>query len=176
MYVSSTELCTEPLLCSPNTNLYVKFHSDLVWVKFLENVHLKTKWKNSLDGIRNVSHASFRSHPVSQLPAWAPAWRREVKLNRVVQVMEGTRENVEYNSLQTLIIIITCRRSTELPDRLNSHLPTEHFMLCVFLTCYIWERTAEEKKKKKSLQMSAKSWIIWLSCYLKSPETVFFFF
>lgn len=75
-------------------------------------------------------------------PRLSAGLEREVKLNRAVQVMEGAGESVEYNSLQTLLIIIAHRRSTELPDRLNSSLPTE-LLCCVFLTCYIWGEIAK---------------------------------
>lgn len=94
--------------------------------------------------------------------------RREVKLNRVVQVMGGTEENVEYNSLQTLIIIIiTHRRSTELPDRFNSHTPAESFTVFVSLLLYLWD-----KLLKKNVCRCQPNLGYCKFCYLKSPETV----
>ncbi len=129
MHVRVVQDWTNPLLPRPLTHLYVEFYGDLA----LSDIPWKRSFENEMEELaRRDAKCQSCIIPFTSCqsaPRVSAGLEREVKLNGVVQVMEGARESVEYKSLQTLIIIIIAHsRSTELSDRLNSSLPTE--LLC----------------------------------------------
>ncbi len=127
MHVRVVQDWTNPLVPRPLTHLYVEFYGDLA----LSDIPWKRSFENEMEELaRRDAKCQSCIIPFTSCqsaPRVSASLEREVKLNGVVQVMEGARESVEYKSLQTLIIIIIIAhsRSTELPDRLNSSLPTE---------------------------------------------------